>query len=66
MSTLTVFIRKCPDCKREFKVSGRAAGRKRHCSPQCKTLAQRGHEQRYRERHFNPWKWENTILEWNE
>jgi hypothetical protein len=69
VSTLKIHVRKCPECKDEFTVTGAAAGRKKHCSPQCKAIAQRGHEQRYQARkreEYNPWLWENTILEWNE
>lgn len=63
---LKIHVRKCPECKDEFTVSGHAAGRKRHCSPECAALSQRAAERRYRENHFDPWQWENTILEWNE
>lgn len=63
---LKIHVRKCAQCGDEFTVTGRAAGRAGICSPECKKLRQRQHERNHRESKYDPWKWENTILEWDE
>lgn len=63
---VVVHHRKCAVCRKPFEVSGHAAGRKTACSDECKAKRQRQHERNYRESHFNPWRWENTILDWDE
>lgn len=67
--TLTVHTRKCLVCGTKFEVSGKAAGRARMCSKDCQRKRQYEHQANWRKRkaeEFDPWLWENTILEWDE
>jgi hypothetical protein len=63
---LKVYTRKCVECKQDFTVSGHAAGRRKRCSKACQDKAQARWSNAYQTETYNPWKWENTILEWNE
>lgn len=57
-----VHTRTCIVCGNPFEVSGKAAGRARTCSQDCRDAKQRQHEQNYKERKL----WENTYLGWDE
>lgn len=64
--TVKIHVRKCVECGNEFAVSGAAAGRAKRCSKSCKDVAQARWSRAYQTETYNPWLWENTVLEWNE
>jgi hypothetical protein len=69
VTTLKVHTRKCIVCKAPFEVSGKAAGRAKTCSAKCRKARQYQHQSNWRKRQaefYDPWLWENTILDWNE
>lgn len=66
MSTTKVYVRTCVECGDEFVVSGQAAGRRKRCSKRCQDIAQTRWSTAYKTETYDPWLWENTILEWDE
>jgi hypothetical protein len=62
----TTIVRTCLECGSEFPYTVKGPGRHPdYCPADAKERIKRKRAERRREI-YDPWLWENTILEWNE